>query len=541
MAISAAIAQADKQTPLVSEESVWRDRIARTLTPLKSPPRLIDLFCGAGGLTIGFTEFRDHFFEPVWANDFNTFAAETYNENFGDHCVPGDLVDILQDPNLLIPKADVVIGGPPCQGFSLLNKQRDEDPRKHLWRPYMQVVREARASIFLMENVPQLLRSREHERIVQSAEEMGFQTCSAILCAADYGVAQTRWRAFILGCSFTDPADFFPPLKTHKMSGSQRRMFKEEFNEYVDDCGEWRTLKDTIHDLRRPVGTQIRDVDPPRDLHFGRNPTKMSQERYRAIPKQGMNRVDLQRERPDLTPDCWIDKKGGTDLFGRLWWGSQALPSAPSSSNLRKVDTCTPPSTARSLIARRQGFNRSRTSSDSRALRSRSPNRSVTLFLPCLLHVSPIASTRYSGHAASPLTDVFNKKKRSEIMSKVSGKDTKPELLVRSTIHRMGYRFRLHVSDLPGKPDIVLPRYKKVVFVNGCFWHQHPGCRRATVPKSNRKFWRQKLARNVERDAEKEAELKKLGWGVMAVWECETRDLDVLGCQIETFLEKKKE
>src|SRR3954452_8611557 len=97
--------------------------------------RLIDLFSGAGGLTLGFTEAFGHAFESVWANDMNDYAVASYNANFGDHCVVGNIVDLLNDPNLEIPQAEVVIGGPPCQGFSLLNKNRDGDPRKQLWRP----------------------------------------------------------------------------------------------------------------------------------------------------------------------------------------------------------------------------------------------------------------------------------------------------------------------------------------------------------------------------------------------------------------------
>src|SRR5258708_6057746 len=96
--------------------------------------KLIDLFAGAGGLTVGFTKFSGHTFQPVWANDFNQYAANTYNLNFGNHCVVGDIKKILKDPSVKIPKADVVIGGPPCQGFSLLNKNRENDPRKQMWR-----------------------------------------------------------------------------------------------------------------------------------------------------------------------------------------------------------------------------------------------------------------------------------------------------------------------------------------------------------------------------------------------------------------------
>ena len=94
--------------------------------------KLIDLFCGAGGLSLGFSDVFGHHFEPVWANDFNPYAADTYNENYGNHCVVGDIIEILKNPSIEVPKADVVIGGPPCQGFSLLNRNRTGDVRRSL-------------------------------------------------------------------------------------------------------------------------------------------------------------------------------------------------------------------------------------------------------------------------------------------------------------------------------------------------------------------------------------------------------------------------
>jgi len=117
--------------------------------------------------------------------------------------------------------------------------------------------------------------------------------------------------------------------------------------------------------------------------------------------------------------------------------------------------------------------------------------------------------------------DRISKAKRSQVMRCVRGKDTLPEKLVRSILHRAGYRFRLHRKDLPGKPDIVLPKYQTVIFVNGCFWHQHTGCKKATVPFNNRQFWEKKLARTVERDAQNNRDLQIMGWCVITVWECE--------------------
>jgi len=134
------------------------------------------------------------------------------------------------------------------------------------------------------------------------------------------------------------------------------------------------------------------------------------------------------------------------------------------------------------------------------------------------------------------VTDKLSKERRSANMRAVKGRDTKPEMIVRRLAHRLGYRFRLHRRDLPGKPDIAFPSRQKAIFVHGCFWHQHKGCRRATVPASNRAFWHRKLARNVERDAEQLAAIRKRGWRALVIWECEIRNERRLVAKMERFL-----
>lgn len=288
--------------------------------------KFIDLFSGAGGLSLGFDWLSDFNFEPVWANDFNEYAANTYNTNFGNLCYSGDIVDLLEDPNIVIPLADLVIGGPPCQGFSLLNKQRADDPRKKLWIPFMEVIDRSEAGMFVMENVPQLLGSLEHQEIERWAKNRGFMVWSGTLIAADYGVPQTRKRAFIVGSKDIEPSEFFPPLRTNYDPKKTPNQFSLINGTYSLDAKPWRTVRDAINDLPVPVGTEIRNEPPPLDMHFGRNPTEKSIARYKAIPKEGMNRFDLQRIAPELTPQCWINKKsGGTDLFGRLWWDRPAF------------------------------------------------------------------------------------------------------------------------------------------------------------------------------------------------------------------------
>jgi DNA mismatch endonuclease, patch repair protein len=119
------------------------------------------------------------------------------------------------------------------------------------------------------------------------------------------------------------------------------------------------------------------------------------------------------------------------------------------------------------------------------------------------------------------MTDKVSKEKRSWNMSRIRSTNTKPEMLLRSMLHRMGLRFRLHQRGLAGRPDIVLPKYRTVIFVHGCFWHQHPGCIEAVRPKTNQKYWETKLDGNVTRDRKNQQVLRKQGWSVFRIWECQ--------------------
>ena len=126
-------------------------------------------------------------------------------------------------------------------------------------------------------------------------------------------------------------------------------------------------------------------------------------------------------------------------------------------------------------------------------------------------------------------------------MARIRGRDTKPEKVVRSLAHALGYRFRLHRRDLPGSPDLVFSSRRRVILVHGCFWHRHPGCRFATSPRTRPEFWEAKFARNVERDAENLADLAAAGWEALVVWECETRDPDRLAGRLTAFLDAGSE
>jgi len=135
--------------------------------------------------------------------------------------------------------------------------------------------------------------------------------------------------------------------------------------------------------------------------------------------------------------------------------------------------------------------------------------------------------------------DRLTPSQRSALMSKVRGKNTRPEERVRSILHRLGFRFRLHRKDLPGTPDIVLPKYGTVIFVHGCFWHRHPACKKASMPQTNKEFWEAKLARNVERDRENAEALRRLGWKVLVVWECELKNPEILSVRLQRELAQR--
>lgn len=132
--------------------------------------------------------------------------------------------------------------------------------------------------------------------------------------------------------------------------------------------------------------------------------------------------------------------------------------------------------------------------------------------------------------------DKVSKEQRSRNMAAVPSKNSKPELEARRQLHRLGYRFRLHRKDLPGTPDIVLPKYRLCIFVHGCFWHRHAGCKRTTTPASNAAFWRQKFERNQNRDAEARVLLELLGWRVAVIWSCETASEESLDVAIRRAL-----
>jgi DNA (cytosine-5)-methyltransferase 1 len=261
--------------------------------------RVIDLFSGAGGLTLGFVRAG---FEPIYAVEHDKVFSQTHTANFGCHVDTRPIQEVVEDPKTKKLRAEVVIGGPPCQGFSNLGPNRIDDPRRSLWQYYMDIVESSRCKVFLMENVPNLLTSDEGQAVRQAAIDMGFWISAKVLLAANFGVPQNRRRAFILGS-------------------------KLGMVDLPEGTGEVMTVRDAFEGI--PPTPTVNDfvqngAVPTSGLHIARNPTALSKKRYSLIPPGG-NRFDLQRLAPELTPECWIRKtKGGTDLYGRLEWDAPA-------------------------------------------------------------------------------------------------------------------------------------------------------------------------------------------------------------------------
>jgi len=275
---------------------------------MPSKYKVIDLFAGAGGMSLGFAEAG---FESILAVEKEPDFAATYAENFGSHVVVEDIAAIVDAGGIHAP-ADVVIGGPPCQGFSNLTGNRANDPRRAMWRFFMDVVESSGCKVFVVENVPNLLSSAEGAGIINRARELGFHVdddSCGILDASGYGVPQKRRRAIIVGSKLGPIA--LP--KPNEQAVSIRSAFTEGLHP-----GDLPIPGEPLHKelIAQPASGP--------DLHIGRNPTPKSVARYKVIPPGG-NRFDLQRLRLDLTPECWIRKhSGGTDLFGRLEWDGPA-------------------------------------------------------------------------------------------------------------------------------------------------------------------------------------------------------------------------
>ena len=269
--------------------------------------KIIDLFCGAGGMTLGFVDPRFcGGFTPVLAVDSDKPSIDTHAANFSGDTVHGSVEVWLAD-RPTVPKADVVIGGPPCQGFSLLNKNRHGDARRALWEPYLDIVAQSEAKMFVMENVSELYKSPELRQIEDRADEIGFTIMADVSNAADYGVPQTRKRTVIIGWDKKRTLrPTFPPARTHSSP------------DLLSGLPPWRTVRDAIGDLKEPEGTEIRQANAPYNLH-------LRPKSYRDEPR-ALSRCTARRKSVRLDEKC---TEHYTCLLGAqdFWWNGFVRPA----------------------------------------------------------------------------------------------------------------------------------------------------------------------------------------------------------------------
>lgn len=273
---------------------------------------MIDLFAGCGGISQGFRATGQ--FESVAAVEHDRDAAATYAANFGDHVSVADIADWVRGS---IPRAEVVVGGPPCQGFSALGRQDEADPRNQMWRHYVTTLRLVRPAVFVMENVPQFLNSVEFTLLQRMTRKRGdlenYALEAHILNSADYGAPQARRRAVVIG-RLRDLKEFGAPEPLEN-----RRTVRDALQGTLDPYVERTTLPQSWVEFK---GMQVPGEFKLHDLHITRKPTELSLARYRAIPAGG-SRKDL----PDaLLAPCWRKHKTGAgDVMGRLSWDKPSV------------------------------------------------------------------------------------------------------------------------------------------------------------------------------------------------------------------------
>lgn len=284
---------------------------------VRTNPTMIDLFAGCGGMTQGFV---DAGFVPVKAVEWDLAAAATYAANFGEeHVHWGDIADL---PSEEIPEVDLVIGGPPCQGFSNLGSKDVNDPRNKLWNEYLRVVATARPKVFVLENVQRFSQTSEFQMLLDEADHgiiSDYTLTHGVLLAADYGVAQRRPRTIVIGSRV---GEIPLPEPTHAKDGAGGRQPWETVKSRISGLPEKPETTEIPETRSTFFGQSVRGIFKSSDLHFGRRPRELSLARYDSVPPGG-GRFDVPTH---LLPRCWREKPSGTtDVMGRMRWDAPSL------------------------------------------------------------------------------------------------------------------------------------------------------------------------------------------------------------------------
>lgn len=472
--------------------------------------KAIDLFAGCGGMTEGLFAAG---YEVIAAVEIDPNAARAYRANNERRGVVLYEEDIRQvDPNdinelLGNEPLHLLAGCPPCQGFSTMRRKNKRgskrDARNRLIWEYVRFVEALMPVTIMLENVPALAEYTEFKRAVIQMKRLGYTISYKVVNVALYGVPQRRKRLVLVGSLLG---------KLEPAVGN---------NHVV-------TVRKTIGNMPLPQDSNdpLHQIFPHHTAHI--------QEQIRLTPHDGGSRLDLPEEY--ILPCHRRDGIGFKDVYGRLAWDKV-------SSTI--TGGCLNPSKGRFLHPEQDRCISAREAAMLQTFPRRYifptdlPRSAIALMIGNALPpvFCKIQAQKISEHLDGVfMPDVFDKNKRSEIMSKVKNKNTSPELAIRKLLCEMGYgHYRLNSKHLPCHPDIIYPGMKKAIFANGCFWHGHE-CRRGHLPETNHDFWVEKVRRNMARDQANRENLEALGWTVLVVWQCEIK-----GSNREQLIDKLKE
>ena len=424
-----------------------------------------------------------------------------------------------------LPSRELLLAGcAPCQAFSKQRGRRGIRDRSDatLLREFARLVLALRPRAVLMENVPGITAVpgfSSFRRFIKTLHDCGYDYNHRVLNARDFGVPQHRRRRVLLAVLDT-PAT--PPDPLIAAAGARLVTVRSAIAHFpAIDAGE---------------------AHPNIANHQAARLSPLNLQRIRATPADGGSRRDWD---PDLVLDCHRSEATGfSDVYGRMWWNRVAptLTSRCNSLSNGTVWASTAGPGYQSPRSRRAPNLPGRL----RVLRLHQGHRAMDRECRPRDVCRGARRRHHEGHRVRPPhvrpdrqhppTEPPPSPERSANMARIGSTNTLPELAVRQLLHRLGYRFRLHWRSLPGTPDICFPGRKKVVFVHGCFWHRHEGCRRTTTPITRTSFWRDKFHKNVERDRANLKALRELGWSVMIIWECDTVELEALSSRLVAFL-----
>lgn len=458
----------------------------------------IDLFCGCGGMTEGLKQAG---YNVIAGVEIDKNASETYRRN---HQKAGTVL-FEQDIRTLDPQQIIellhgeplhlLVGCPPCQGFSAIRKKNKKravrDKRNNLILEYLRFVRTLLPVTIMLENVPDLSAYTLFKQAIREIKQLGYSIEYKVVNVANYGVPQRRKRLVLVGSLLED------------IKIAEGTNIIHTVREAIGNLEHPNESNDMVHKIFPSHGETV-------------------QRRIELTPHDGGSREDLPAE---YTLEC--HKKSGIgfhDVYGRLKWDDVSSTITGGCLNPSKgrflhpeQDRCISAREAAMLQTFPEDYN----------FPTSIPRSSLALMIGNA--IPPEFCRQQAEHITKHLdvyfmADVYDKEKRSNIMSSIKNKGTKPEIFIRKLLCELGYKhYRFKCKELHCKPDILFTGMRKAIFINGCFWHGH-SCNRGHLPENNHEFWENKITANQRRDQNNYQELSDKNWDYLVIWQCEIKE-----------------